>query len=460
MDEGSTLALPTGTIAFLLTDVEQSTRSWEAEPDSMLAAMKEHNRILAAAVSRRGGVCPPAQGEGDSIVAAFARASDAVLAAVAAQRALAAQRWPTSRPIRVRMAVHAGEARLLDDGNYAGHAIIRTARLRAIAQGGQILVSASAHDLAVDQFGDTVDFRDLGDHRLKDLERPERVWQVVGSGLADGFGPVASPDHHPHNLPLELTSYVGRADETRTVARLMASERLVTVTGAGGAGKTRLALRVANELLDSLAAGAWWIELAPLSDGVEVPGAIARATGVKAETGGEALDALVERLDGPRLMVLDNCEHLVIPVAAVVDHLLRRCPELRILATSREPLGVDGELTWRIPPLGVPPASSDMTIEAIEQHDAVRLFVDRAKRVRPNFHLDDRTGPVVADICRRLEGIPLAVELAASRCRSLHPERIRDGLVESLDLLTGGTCHTTPPTDPRGLHRLEPRPVE
>lgn len=441
-------ALPTGTVAFLLTDVEGSTLRWEAEPDQMAAAMDRHNALLDEVVSAHGGVCPPAQGEGDSIVAAFPRASDAVLAAVAAQRLLADQAWPTSPPLLVRMAVHAGEARFVDDGNYAGHAIIRTARLRAIAQGGQVLVSASAHDLTVDQLGDAVGFRDLGEHRLRDLARPERVWQLVGDGLIDEFEPLQSLDAHPHNLPVQLSTFVGRSEEIATVARLVGTERLVTVTGAGGAGKTRLAQRVAADVLDTLDAGAWWVELAELTDVDQVPGAIARATGVKAEVGDDELDALVERLAGKRLLVLDNCEHIVAGVAALVDLLLRRCPDLRLLATSREPLGVDGELTWRIPPLGVPPTGDGgggaAAVAALQHYDAVRLFVDRAQRVRPNFHLDDQTGPVVADICQRLDGIPLAIELAASRCRSLRPQQIRDGLTESFDLLTGGVRAALP----------------
>lgn len=445
MTDDGTFALPSGTVAFLLTDVEGSTAAWEAEPDAMAGAMDRHNAIVSDAVSAHGGVCPPAQGEGDSVVAAFPRASDAVLAAAEAQRRLGLEPWPTGEPLRVRMAVHAGEARVIDDGNYAGHAIIRTARLRAVAHGGQVLVSASAHDLTVDQLGDLVTFRDLGEHRLKDLARPERVWQLTGDGLSDDFAPLSSLDAHPHNLPVQLSTYVGRVEETRTLVRLMGSERLVTITGAGGAGKTRLAQRVAAELLDTLAAGAWWVELAPLTEGDQLPGAIARATGTRGEVGDEAIDALVERLGGPRLLVLDNCEHLIADAADLVDVLLRRCPQLKVLATSREPLAVDGELAWRIPPLGTPPAAGAPTsIDTLGQYDAVRLFLDRAQRVRPNFHLDDATGPVVADICHRLDGIPLAIELAASRCRSLRPQQVRDGLSDSFALLTGGARAALP----------------
>jgi predicted ATPase/class 3 adenylate cyclase/DNA-binding CsgD family transcriptional regulator len=448
MSGSGDFALPTGTVAFLLTDVEGSTRSWEADPDAMASAMDRHNELLDEIVARYGGVSPPAQGEGDSIVAAFPRASDAVQAAREAQRSLSAEPWPTTEPLRVRMAVHAGEARFVEDGNYAGQAIIRTARLRAIAQGGQVLVSASAHDLTIDQLGAEVSFIDLGEHRLRDLARPERVWQLVGGGLPDDFEPLRSLDSHPHNLPVQLSSFVGRVAETATLVRLVRSDRLVTIVGAGGAGKTRLSQQVAAEVLDQFAEGAWWIELAELTDAGELPGAIARAVGVKAEAEGEGLEALASRLGGARLLVLDNCEHIIDGTAQTVHQLLRRCPDLRVLATSREPLAIDGEVAWRIPPLGVPnrsddPASSE-ALASLSQYDSVRLFLDRATRVRPNFRLDEQTGPAVADICHRLDGVPLAIELAAARCRSLGVDQIREGLTNSFSLLTGSSRSVVP----------------
>ncbi|MDP1807450.1 MAG: hypothetical protein Q8K72_19895, partial [Acidimicrobiales bacterium] len=408
-DEAGGFALPAGTVAFLLTDVEGSTRAWEAEPDAMAAAMDRHNAILDAAVSAHGGVCPPAQGEGDSIVAAFARPSDAVLAARDAQVALVAEAWPTSVPLRVRMAVHAGEARFIDDGNYAGQAIIRTARLRAITHGGQVLVSAPARDLTVDHLGDAVAFRDLGEHRLRDLARPERVYQLEGTGLLDAFAPLQSLDAHPHNLPVQLSTFIGRVAEIATVAGLLGSNRLVTVAGAGGGGKTRLAQHVAAEVLERFADGVWWVELAEIADPAVIAATISTAVGVKGEIGDGALDALAERLGDRRsLLVLDNCEHLVAPVAALVDHVLRRCPGIVVLATSREPLEVAGEIAWRIPPLGIPTENGRTPIGALPQFDSVRLFVERARAVRPNFHLSDDNGPAIAAICTRLDGIPLA----------------------------------------------------
>jgi predicted ATPase/class 3 adenylate cyclase/DNA-binding CsgD family transcriptional regulator len=433
-------ALPSGTVAFLLTDVEGSTRLWETEPEQMSRAMERHRAILDEAVAARGGVCPPAQGEGDSIVAAFARPSDAVLAARDAQCALVAEAWPTAQPVQVRMAVHAGEARFADDGNYAGQAIIRTARLRAIAHGGQVLVSAAARDLTIDHLGDEVQLLDMGEHRLRDLARPERVYQLLGRGMLDNFPPLLSLDSHPNNLPLQLSSFVGRLVEIDDVTRLVLGNRLVTVTGSGGAGKTRLAQRVAAEALVNFADGAWWVELADVRDPAILAPTIASAVGLKADVGESAVDELANRLTGRRLLlVLDNCEHLIDPVARLVDRLLRRAAGVSVLATSREPLAVDGEVTWRIPPLSVPAPSGDARrpVSALSQYDSVSLFLDRARGARSNFRLGDENAADVAEICQRLDGIPLAIELAAARCRSMTPAQIRAGLADMFRMLAG-----------------------
>lgn len=440
------LDLPSGTVAFLLSDVEGSTEAWENDADAMAAGMRRHDEIFDEAITRRHGARPTAQGEGDSVLGAFARASDAVLAARDIQRALAAEPWPMAKPMRVRMAVHTGEARFIGDRNYAGHAIIRTARLRGLAHGGQVLVSAVARDLTIDQIGDEVGWEDLGEHRLRDLSRRERVWQLVADGLDTEFPALASLDSLTHNLPVPLSTFIGRVDEQKTVARLLATERLVSIVGSGGAGKTRLAQQVAAETLPHHPDGVWWIELAEVLDPSALTSVIASAVGVHIDDGDTDLDQLGARLGDRRaLLVLDNCEHLVAGVAVVVDRLLRVCPNLHILATSREALDIGGELAWRIPPLGVPPSSHRGTLgpgpaslDGLAQYDAVRLFLDRAQRVRSNFHLDDSNAADVAEICVRLDGIPLAIELAAARCRSLSPERIRIGLADSFALLTGG----------------------
>ncbi len=444
LDPGA-FSLPIGTVTFLLTDIEDSTRHWQRSAESMGAAVARVYALLDDAVSAHGGVRPVEQGEGDSVVAAFSRASDALLAARAAQVALHAEPWPTVEPVRVRMAVHTGDATLRDEGNYMGQTIIRTARLRAIAHGGQVVLSAVTRDLTIDQLGSEIELVSLGTHRLKDLARPEDVWQLADAHLPSEFPPLRSLDSVPNNLPVQLSTFVGRLDEIATVATLVRGNRLVTITGTGGAGKTRLSQQVAAEVSELFSDGAWWVELVDSSEGLAVPMAIAAAIGGRIPSGvtpGSALAATIA--DRRMLLVLDNCEHVIADIAQLVDELLRACPKLSVLATSRIGLDVPGELTWRIPALSLPPTETRFPIGVLGQFDAVRLFVERAKRVRPNFVLDDANGPAIAEICQRLDGIPLALELAAARCRSLSPAQISDGLNDSLRLLTGGARTVLP----------------
>ena len=432
---GDAFALPIGTVTFLLTDVEGSTLGWQAAPTLMGAAIARHYEILDVAVATHGGVRPQEQGEGDSIVGAFARASDALRAAVAAQHALVAEPWADGlrEPIRVRMAIHTGEAQTRDEANYVGQAIIRTARLRAIAHGEQILVSQGARDLAVDQFGDEIEMVGLGLHRLKDLARPEHVWQVVSPGLRRAFPALRSLDAVPNNLPVDLSTFVGRQEEIASVVDLVRASRVVTLTGAGGAGKTRLAQHVAAQLADEWLDGAWWVELAPLDAG----GVLAEvATVLRVNDPG----ALADRLSARELLVvLDNCEHVLDVVAPLVQSIVAKCPSVRVLATSRGPLDVPAEVTWRVPPLGVPNVAEAVTVERLAQFDAVHLFIDRARRARPNFELTSDNGPAVAELCARLDGIPLAIELAAARTKSLTPQQVLGGLDDAFRLLTGGS---------------------
>ncbi len=426
--------LPIGTVTFLLTDVEGSTLAWSASPLLMGPAVARHYEILDAAVAAHGGVRPQEQGEGDSIVAAFSRASDALRAAFAAQRALAEEVWPDGlAPLKVRMAVHAGEAQLRNEANYVGQTIIRTARLRAIAHGGQIVVSQAARDLTVDQLGDEIELIDLGIHRLKDLARPEHVWQVVVPGMPREHPPLKSLDAVPNNLAVALSTFVGRRKEIDAVTTLCRSARLVTVTGPGGAGKTRLAQQVAADLAEHYPDGTWWIDLAP-HDASAVSRVVADIVSVKDP------DALAARLADSRvLLVFDNCEHVLDTVAPLIVSILETCPHAQILATSRGALNVPGEVTWRVPPLQLPAVQEQPSLEHLVQFDAVRLFVDRARRARPNFGLTNDNGPAVAEICSRLDGLPLAIELAAARAKSLTPQQILSGLEHSLRLLTGGS---------------------
>ncbi len=432
--------LPVGTVTFLLTDVAGSTRLWEDEPDdAMRSAIVRHYEVLADAVDTHGGVRPQEQGEGDSIVAAFARPSDALAAASVAQRALAREAWPTSEPLLVRMAIHTGEAHLRDDANYAGQAIIRAARLRSIGHGGQVLVSGATRDLAVDQTGATFDLRSLGEHRLRDLGRPEHVWQLVIDDLPAEFDQLNNLDSLPHSLPVSLSPFIGREKEIAELAELVLRERLVTATGTGGAGKTRLAQQVGAETIEQFPAGVWWVELAPL-DNDSVESAVRAAFGISEGAHNALEEAVSRQLAGqPCLLIVDNCEHVAKSIASLVDRLLRYAPTLHVLATSRVMLDIPGEHAWRVPALGLPDTSLSLTVEALSQFDAVRLFCDRARRSRPNFELTTVNGPTVAEICHRLGGIPLAIELAAARTRMLDPQRILDGLDDAFRILTGGS---------------------
>src|SRR3954452_6101405 len=343
---GDQFLLPAGTVTFLLTDVEGSSRLWEERPADMGAAIARHYQLLDDAIAAHGGVRPVEQGEGDSIVAAFARAGDAVRAAVDAQRVLTAELpW-----LRVRMAVHTGEAQLRDEGNYVGRTIISCARLRACAHGGQIVLSEATAALLADLSGPTR-LTDLGTVRLRRLLRPEHVWQIVAEGLAASFPPLRSLDAAPHNLPAPRTSFIGRERELIAVAHLVADERVVTLTGSGGCGKTRLALHVAAELVDAHPGGTWWVDLAPVTTAEAVVDQVAGAVGTVASPGADSAAAVVGHLRdrGATLVVIDNAEHVVGAVAVLVDTLVSGCPDVRWLVTSREPLGVDGELVWRVP---------------------------------------------------------------------------------------------------------------
>jgi predicted ATPase/class 3 adenylate cyclase/DNA-binding CsgD family transcriptional regulator len=437
-------SLPVGTVTFLLTDVEGSTRRWETAREPMAAAIARHYELLDGAIAAHNGVRPVEQGEGDSVVGAFSRASDAVAAALDAQRRLRAEDWPDGVTLAVRMAVHTGEAELRDEGNYFGPAVIRCARLRAVAAGGQVLVSSATADLVGDRLPEGASLADLGRHRLRDLGRPEHVFELRHADVAGDFGPLRSLDNLPNNLPLQLTSFVGRRTELRHLRELVDGTRLLAVTGAGGCGKTRLVLQLAADVLDHYPGGVWFVELASVNEPDRVAVTVAGALGER-DLSGDLVEAIAIRVGPqPTLLVLDNCEHLLGAVAALVDGLLRRCETLTIVATTREPLNVPGETAWRVPSMPVPAPHDVATIESLSQFDAVQLFVDRATKARPNFRLTNDNGPIVAQICHRLDGIPLAVELAAARVRSLTIERVAAGLDDRFRLLTGGARTVLP----------------
>ncbi len=423
-------SLPTGIVTFLLTDIEGSTQHWEADNAGMAVAAARHYELLDAAIALHGGVRPVEQGEGDSVVAAFVKASDAVAAAVDIQLAFSAEAWRLDREVRVRIALHTGEAQLRDEGNYFGPTIIRCARLRAVAHGGQIVISGATRDLVSDQLGD-VAMRDLGSHRLKDLGRPERVWQLCHPGLAADFPPLRSLNVLANNLPTELTTFIGRDEELAELRELLSDRRLLTLIGAGGCGKTRLALHAAADMVDEHSGGVWWVELASLSHGDLVPQAVAMVLGLREEAGRALADTLAEQLaDQTALIVLDNCEHVLDATARLCEMLLRAAPRLRIVATSREALGIGGETVWHVP--------------SLDLDTAPRLFIERAAYVRPNFAPREAEHAAVARICRRLDGIPLAIELAAAWTRMMQPSEIAAALDDRFRLLTGGSRTAVP----------------
>jgi predicted ATPase/class 3 adenylate cyclase/DNA-binding CsgD family transcriptional regulator len=412
--------LPNGTVTLLLADIEGSTRLWETQPEQMTAAVAQLDRILADVIVAHGGVRPVEQGEGDSFVVAFGRASDAVACALALQRAPLA-------PIRLRIGVHTGEIQLRDDANYIGPAINRTARLRDLAHGGQTVVSGTTSDLVLDRLPKEAWLTELGSHPLRDLPRPERVVQLCHPDIRNEFPPLRTARPVAlHNLPSQLTSFIGRGEQISHLMGILADNRLVTLTGAGGVGKTRLSVQVATEAASVFGDGVWYVDLGPLTDPALVPVAAARALRLRDEPGRSTVDTLT-RFIGDRhiLMVLDNCEHLLDASAELVATLLGACPRLTLLATSREPIAVAGEMSWRVPSLSV-------------ADEAIDLFVDRARRVRPDLNVTDGSAGAVAEICHRLDGVPLALELAAARVRSLSLDEILHGLHDRFRLLTGG----------------------
>jgi predicted ATPase/class 3 adenylate cyclase len=429
--------LPTGTVTFLFTDVESSTRLLEQHPSTYRAALRRHHDLLREAVEAHGGVV--FETVGDAVYAAFAQAGEAVAAALAGQLALAAEPWPGGIAPRVRMGLHTGGVEL-QGTHYFGVPLYRCARLMGTAHGGQVVLSLATAELVRDGLPAGATLHDLGEQRLRDLQRPERVFQLTHADLPAEFPPLRSLDALPNNLPLQLTSFVGRERELAAVADLLARHRLVTLTGPGGSGKTRLALHVAADLLPGYPDGVWLAELAPLVAAEQVPQAVAQAVGVREEPGRPLPATLAEALRPKRLLlVLDNCEHLLDPCARLADALLRTCPHLTILATSREALGIAGETAWRVPSLVLPDAAHPPPVTALTQYEAVRLFVDRAVAAQPAFRVTDANAPAVAQVCARLDGIPLAIELAAARVRVLPVEQLLGRLEDRFRLLTGGS---------------------
>src|SRR5271169_4363085 len=438
------MGLPSGMVTLLFTDIEDSIRLWEADREAMAEASGRHNRIVREQIEGAGGHI--FQTVGEAFRAVFADPAAALRCAVALQRAVGVEPWPPGSPVRVRVALHSG-ACVERDGDYFGPVVNRAARLLAAGHGGQVLVSGGTRELLADRLAGGIGLRDLGEHRLKDLGRAERVFQVTGPGLAGGFGPLRSLDDPAlrHNLPSQPTSFVGRAAELAELRSLVSGgSRLVTIAGPGGIGKSRLALQIAAEVLDGAGDGVWLVELAPVAEPELVARTVAAVLQVREEPERPMLDTLVEAVgDRYLLVVLDNAEHVLGAAAKLADVLMRSCPRAYLLVTSREPLGVSGERVFRVPPLAVPPADL-AALDRLAAFESVQLFAERAAMYRRGFALDDANAAAVAAVCVRLDGIPLALELAAARLGSLSVPEISSRLDQRFRLLTGGSRTALP----------------
>jgi len=422
------------TATFLFTDIESSTKHLQAlGVAAWTEVLATETRLVVGAAEAAGGRSFGTEGDAHFLV--FPSAPAAIQAAATAQRALEAEPWPDGSPIRVRMGIHTGEV-LHRDGQYAGLALHRVARIAAAGHGGQVLVSAASTAL----LGDLpvgLSLRDLGEFRLKDLERPERIAQLTGAGLRDTFPALKTLDLAPNNLPTQLTTFVGRAEIAQARA-LLGQTRLLTLTGPGGTGKTRLSIALASEVMDEHPDGVWFVPLAAVTDPELVAPAIATAVGLVADPTRGPLDRLTSYFAGRRaLLVLDNFEQ-VVDAAPVVAELLRAAPRVTVVVSSRAPLRISGEQEFAVPPLSLPEAGAEHDPVRLMDSEAVRLFVERAAAVRPDLTLTVDNGPAIADIVRRLDGLPLAIELAAARVRILSPQAIAGRLDDRLGLLVGG----------------------
>jgi predicted ATPase/class 3 adenylate cyclase len=425
------------TLTFVFTDLESSTRLWEKFPDSMKAAMERHEAILRDAVEQANGSVVKITGDG--LMAVFSSAPDGLKACLEAQLALQDEAWGETGPLRVRMGMHAGEAQPRA-GDFYGPPVNRTARIMAAAHGGQVLLSALAAELAEERLPAEAGLRDLGDHRLKDLFQPEHIFQLIHPGLSSDFPALATLSFRPNNLPTQTSEFLGREAQLAAIRELLdaVGVRLLTLTGPGGIGKTRLALQGAADQIDRFEDGVYFVDLSPVRDPDAAFEAIVRAIGLTGTSDEGVLEVLKEQLRPKHmLLLLDNFEQVMDAADGVAD-LLQQCAELKVLVTSREALRVRGEHLLAVPPLSLPNGSAQTSAEIVAEYEAVRLFVERAREARPSFALTDDNAAAVAEISKRLDGLPLAIELAAARLKLFSPDDLRDRLRSRLELLGRG----------------------
>jgi predicted ATPase/class 3 adenylate cyclase len=437
MSDPATMHLPAGTVTFLFTDIQGSTKLWERSEESMRLALARHDVLLHEIIAKHKGVV--FKTIGDAFCAAFTTAPDALQAALESQLALAVEAWPVHTPILVRMALHTGAAELRNQ-DYFGQTLNRVARILSSGHGGQVLLSEVTQGLCLDSLPEQVLLQPLGPQRLKDLGRPESVFQLVHPGLISEFPALRSLAVLPNNLPEQLTSFIGREKELEQAKEALRKTRLLTFIGPGGSGKTRLSLQIAAQELETYADGAWLVELAAVTDPALVAQEIANVFGVRETSGASVLEALIEHLKFKNLLlILDNCEHLIEASAKVVGAILTRCAQVTILTSSREALGIGGELIFRVPSLTLPDPKIDQTPESLATFESVELFVARAQSHDAAFYVTPTNANAVANICHSLDGIPLALELAAARVSALSVEDISRRLDHRFALLRTGS---------------------
>ena len=437
-----TSALPSGTVTFLFTDIEGSTQKWERHRDAMKAAVACHERIMNDAVTRHGGFV--FKTVGDAFCVAFPTAPQAIQAAIHSQAALTKEDFTAVDGLRVRMGLHTGYAEERN-ADYFGPAVNRVARLMSIGHGGQVLVSAATRELAHGDLPSGTSLVDLGSQRLKDLTEPEQVWQLNTAGLPTEFPPLRSLDALPNNLPIQRTTFVGRDHDVAEVKALVGRHRLLTVVGSGGVGKTRVALQVGADLLDHFPDGVWFVDFAPIINPELVSSVIAQVLSMSQQEGKRVDESIPQFLRRKKLLLIfDNCEHVIDTVAAIVAAILNAAPDVRVMSTSRQALDIGGEVVHRLPSLSVPSEAGMLRTEQALKYGAVALFVDRATAADTRFALSDDTAPIVADICRRLDGIPLAIELAAARVKVLSIPNLAQRLNERFKILTSGSRDVLP----------------
>ncbi len=429
--------LPTGTVTFLFTDIQGSTQLARQYPKTWETMRERHHAILRSAIEAHNGYV--FQIIGDAFCIAFHHAGDASRAAAKSQIDLYKEEWGET-PLRVRMGIHTGKAEIQENGEYHGYlAMSRIQRLMSAGHGGQVLISAPTQELLLEDLPEGVSLRDLGERRLKDLIRPEHIYQLVIPGLPIEFPPLKTLDAYRHNLPTQLTSFIGREKEMVEIKQSMMTHRLVTLTGVGGTGKTRLALQVAADLLDQFSDGVWFVEFAAITDPNLVIQTILTVLGIPEQAGMTIQQLLMNYLHGKKmLLILDNCEHVIGAIAKLVEGLLDHSLELRIMTTGREALGIKGELIRQVPSLSLPDIKRLPTIEELPQYEAAQLFIERASLVQPDFVVTNDSAQSVAQICSRLDGIPLAIELAAARVRVMGVEQISERLNDRFRILIGG----------------------